>query len=60
MINIVFGIDSKYAKYCSVTIASILSNHKLNSKEDTIKFYFLSPEDNSISEKETYVKLIVC
>lgn len=52
MINIVFGIDSKYAKYCSVTVASILSNHKLNSKEDTIKFYFLSPEDNSISEKD--------
>ena len=52
MINIVFGIDSKYAKYCSVTIASILSNHKLNSKEGTIKFYFLSPEDNSISEKD--------
>lgn len=52
MINIVFGIDSKYAKYCSVTIASILSNHKLNCENDKIKFYFLSPENNIVQEQD--------
>lgn len=59
MIEIVFGIDSKYVKYCAVTAASILSNHKNTDSANKIKFYFLSPQYGAISQadKENLLKL---
>jgi lipopolysaccharide biosynthesis glycosyltransferase len=41
MINIVFGLDDKFVKFCAASAASILTNHKILKPEDKIHFYFL-------------------
>jgi lipopolysaccharide biosynthesis glycosyltransferase len=53
MINVLFGLDEKYAKYCATTIISILQNHKLHSDENKIHFFFIGN-----LKKESKAKLI--
>ncbi|MDR2191770.1 MAG: glycosyltransferase family 8 protein [Endomicrobium sp.] len=41
MVNIVFGLDDKFVKFCAAAAASILTNHIISKPEDKIHFYFL-------------------
>ena len=34
----VFDIDDNYVKHCSMAIASVLDNHKMNADNNKIKF----------------------
>jgi lipopolysaccharide biosynthesis glycosyltransferase len=51
MINVLFGLDEEYAKYCATTIISILQNHKLQSDQDKIHFFFLGNLKKDSKEK---------
>jgi lipopolysaccharide biosynthesis glycosyltransferase len=35
--NIVFGVDDNYVKYCGATIASVLCNRKIDTDNDKDK-----------------------
>jgi len=58
MINITFGINDTYAKYCSATIASVLTNHKLLSDEDKIHFFILGNLSDATKTKLLSLKRI--
>jgi hypothetical protein len=50
MINIFFGIDDTYAKYCAATMASVLANHKVLSLEDKKRSVFAKLEGKSYKD----------
>ncbi|MDR1952453.1 MAG: glycosyltransferase family 8 protein [Elusimicrobiota bacterium] len=52
MINIVFGLDDAYSKFCAVTIASILTHHKQTSPQDKIHFFFLAGNISGENQKK--------
>jgi lipopolysaccharide biosynthesis glycosyltransferase len=41
MLNIVFGLDDRFAKFCGTAMASILANHRIESDDDKIHFFLL-------------------
>jgi lipopolysaccharide biosynthesis glycosyltransferase len=55
MINIVFGLDDNFTKFCAASVASILMNHKILKPEDKIHFYFLG--DISSKNKQRLISL---
>jgi lipopolysaccharide biosynthesis glycosyltransferase len=56
MINVAFSANDKCSKVLSVTIASILVNHKISSPEDKIHFFFIGC-DFSDKSKEKLLSL---
>jgi lipopolysaccharide biosynthesis glycosyltransferase len=58
MINVLFGLDEEYAKYCATTIISILRNHKLQSEQDKIHFFFLGNLKKESKEKLISLNII--
>jgi lipopolysaccharide biosynthesis glycosyltransferase len=55
MINIVFGFDDKFAKFCATAIASILSNHKIEEQDDIICFFL--PDNINAKNKRRILDL---
>jgi lipopolysaccharide biosynthesis glycosyltransferase len=58
MINIAFGLDDNYAKYCAVTIASVLSSHKVLKEDDKIHFFFIGNLSDDNKKKLVELKNI--
>ncbi|MDR1952458.1 MAG: glycosyltransferase family 8 protein [Elusimicrobiota bacterium] len=58
MINVAFGFNDAYAKFCGVTVASILANHKILSPVDKLNFFFLGNISKENKEKMFELKKI--
>ena len=56
MINIFFGINDAYVKYCAAVMASVLANHKVLSQEDKIHFFILGNLSYENKEKLSSLK----
>ncbi|MDR2067153.1 MAG: glycosyltransferase family 8 protein [Endomicrobium sp.] len=57
-IKIAFGVDDKYAKHCGATIASILSNHKIENNNYKITFFLIGHLTNENKRKFISLKKI--
>jgi lipopolysaccharide biosynthesis glycosyltransferase len=51
MINILFALDNNFARHCASAMASILSNHKISSDEDKIRFFIVGNLSGENREK---------